>query len=114
MCLQQVKSMNHNTHHKQQKSLLTRIMPKTGHGWMMVVCCALMLASAASIFIETGEDVSTSNGLVALLPIVGCLVMHMFMHRMMGGHCDHEKEEKVEPRELEIPSFKNTLQKEQP
>lgn len=58
---------------------------------MMAACCALMLAYASSIFMETTEDGTAGSGLLALLPIVGCLVMHLFMHRMMGNHCDHAK-----------------------
>ncbi|WP_321448641.1 hypothetical protein [uncultured Cohaesibacter sp.] len=83
--------MTTNARNTVSPSLLTRLIPKTGHGWMMAICCTLMVASAASIFMDSGNDSSSSNRLLALLPIIGCLVMHFVMHRFMGDHCDHAK-----------------------
>ncbi|TLP42296.1 DUF2933 domain-containing protein [Cohaesibacter sp. CAU 1516] len=72
-------------------SFLSRLIPRTGHGSMMAICCTLMLVTAASILVAPADETTAGNSLFALLPIAGCLVMHLFMHRMMGGHHNHAK-----------------------
>ncbi|TLP42346.1 hypothetical protein FDK21_19890 [Cohaesibacter sp. CAU 1516] len=71
-----------------QPSLISRLTPKTGHGWMMAICCTLMLLGATVILVASKDDLSAGNGLSILLPLAGCLVMHLFMHRLIG-HANH-------------------------
>lgn len=57
-----------------------------------LICCAVMIA--AGILFARSLDLSGRGSLEVLflvLPIVGCLVMHLTMHRTMGGAC-HETE----------------------
>ena len=53
----------------------------------MLVCCAVMLVPTVGWF-AAGESVSTlGEGVMAFLPILGCLALHGAMFLMMGRSC---------------------------
>ncbi|PLW74825.1 hypothetical protein [Cohaesibacter celericrescens] len=72
-------------------SVLGRLIPKTGHGWIMTACCALMF-TAAGFALLGAESQSLSSIVWGMAPIGGCLAMHSVMHKFMGKSCheDHK------------------------
>lgn len=81
-------SMTNDTEQTVQPSIVSRLTPKTGHGWMMAICCVFMLLGATIVLVASKDDITAGSGLSILLPLAGCLVMHLFMHRLMG-HTNH-------------------------
>ncbi|TLP41882.1 hypothetical protein FDK21_20450 [Cohaesibacter sp. CAU 1516] len=73
-------------------SVLGRLIPKTGHGWIMAACCVLMFTAAGSALIGA-ESQSLSSILWSMAPIAGCLAMHSVMHKFMGKSCHEDNKD---------------------
>ena len=65
----------------------------SGHTLFMMACCAAMVAGTAIIFASAPAGQSLTETLLLAVPVLGCLGMHVVMHRFMGRSC-HNAENK--------------------
>ncbi|MBG6145771.1 hypothetical protein [Roseibium album] len=59
----------------------------SGHTLFMMACCAAMVAGTAIIFASAPAGQSLGETLLLAAPVLGCLGMHVVMHRFMGRSC---------------------------
>ena len=73
------------------KKTMTRL--GSSHMLMMAACCAAMIGAFYLFSGESGGGISS-----AVVPLAGCLLMHVVMMKMMGKSChsEHDKEQPVE------------------
>lgn len=65
----------------------------SGHTPFMMACCAAMVAGTAIIFASAPAGQPLGETLLLAAPVLGCLGMHVVMHRFMGRSC-HDAENK--------------------
>lgn len=78
-----------------------------GHGWMMLLCMAVMLGGPLLFLLSSNQSLNLSVLGTALLPLILCLVMHGAMMKMlMPGNkkeeqSDSQPQPESEPKRLE-------------
>ncbi|WP_189438732.1 hypothetical protein [Pseudovibrio japonicus] len=77
-----------------QQSPLRKLM--SGHNLMMMACCAAMAVGTGVLFASAPAGQSVGQTLLLAAPLVGCLGMHLVMHRFMGKSCHSNS--KQEPK----------------
>ncbi|MGH0003552.1 hypothetical protein ACQU0X_26040 [Pseudovibrio ascidiaceicola] len=77
-----------------QQSPLRKLM--SGHNLMMMACCAAMAVGTGILFASAPAGQSVGQTLLLAAPLVGCLGMHLVMHRFMGKSCHSNS--KQEPK----------------
>jgi len=68
------------------------------HMLMMAACCAAMVGAFFLVSGGTGGSI-----LSAVVPLAGCLLMHVVMMKMMGKSCHSEHDNKQSTKELTPP-----------
>jgi hypothetical protein len=58
-----------------------------GHNLFMVACCAAMVAGTGILIAAAPAGQTIGQTLLYAAPILGCVGMHMVMHRFMGKSC---------------------------
>jgi hypothetical protein len=61
--------------------------PSKGHSHFMMVCCALMVVGGGVVLATAPAASSWSETMGLALPLLGCLGVHLVMHRFMGRSC---------------------------
>jgi hypothetical protein len=56
----------------------------------MLACCLMMAAGMAIVLASAPASASFADRFWPVLPLAGCLAMHLIMHRFMGG-CVHQR-----------------------
>jgi hypothetical protein len=67
--------------------------PSKGHSHFMMVCCALMVVGVGVVFATAPAASSWSETMGLALPLLGCLGVHLVMHRFMGRSCHKQGNE---------------------
>lgn len=65
-----------------------------GHGLFMVLCCAAMAIGLLAMIYAVPAGQSLPSILLYAAPALGCLAMHVVMHRFMGKSCHGGKSDK--------------------
>lgn len=55
----------------------------------MLACCLMMAAGMAIVLASAPAGASFTDRFLPVLPLAGCLAMHLVLHRFMGG-CVHQ------------------------
>ncbi len=66
----------------------------SGHNMMMMACCAAMAVGTGVIFASAPAGQSVGQTLLLAAPLVGCVGMHLVMHRFMGKSCHSNSKQK--------------------
>jgi len=62
-----------------------------GSNMFMMACCALMFAVFGFVVFTAPAAQAWSTTLLSALPLVGCVAVHLVMHRFMGRSCHGAK-----------------------
>lgn len=60
---------------------------KSGHGLLMMVCCAAMIAAFGFVILTAPAGQGWGASALAALPLLGCVGAHLLMHSLMGKSC---------------------------
>lgn len=63
-------------------------MSSNGHVLFMLACCAVMLAATGVLIAGAPAGQSPLQTQLLAAPMLACVVMHLFMHRLAGKPCD--------------------------
>ncbi|CTQ56145.1 hypothetical protein LP7551_04702 [Roseibium album] len=58
-----------------------------GHNLFMMACCVAMVAGTAIVIAAAPASQSLGETLLLAAPVLGCLGVHLVMHRFMGKSC---------------------------
>ncbi|MBD1548793.1 DUF2933 domain-containing protein [Roseibium aggregatum] len=59
----------------------------TGHNLFMMACCAAMVAGTGILIWSAPAGQTIGQTLLLGVPMLGCIGMHLVMHRFMGKSC---------------------------
>ncbi|WP_269585438.1 DUF2933 domain-containing protein [Roseibium sp. Sym1] len=59
----------------------------TGHNLFMMACCAAMVAGTGILIAAAPAGQTIGQTLLYAAPMLGCVGMHLVMHRLMGKSC---------------------------
>lgn len=59
----------------------------SGHTLFMMACCTAMVAGSVIVFVSAPAGQSLGETLLLAAPVLGCLGMHVVLHRFMGRSC---------------------------
>jgi len=76
-----------------QQSSLRKLF--SGHNIMMMACCAAMAVGTGVLVTTAPAGQSLGQTLLLAAPLVGCLGMHLVMHRFMGKSCHSTSKQKT-------------------
>lgn len=65
----------------------------TGHNLFMLACCAAMVIGTGFLIAVAPAGQTIGQTLLLAAPMLGCVGMHLVMHRFMGKSC-HSNAEK--------------------
>lgn len=65
----------------------------TGHNLLMMACCAAMVVGTGILIAAAPAGQTIGQTLLYAAPMLGCIGMHLVMHRFMGKSC-HAPEDK--------------------
>jgi hypothetical protein len=82
------------------QTIAPRKPASTGHGVFMAVCCAAMAVGFAMVLFFAPAGQSLASTLLSAVPLLGCLAMHVWMHRFMGRSC-HKPDQLMEAKNEE-------------
>jgi|GEM_PF-410406 len=68
----------------------------TGHGKLMMLCCAAMFAVFGFVVYTAPAAQTWSSTLLSALPLLVCIGAHLFMHKVMGRSCHGAKDQAAE------------------
>lgn len=58
-----------------------------GHNLFMLACCALMVIGTGIVIAAAPSGQSIGQSLLLAAPMLGCVGMHLIMHRLTGKSC---------------------------
>ncbi len=59
----------------------------SGHNLFMMACCAAMVAGTGILIWSAPAGQTIGQTLLLGVPMLGCIGMHLVMHRFMGKSC---------------------------
>jgi hypothetical protein len=61
--------------------------PQGGLNWLMMVCYSVMVSAIVMLAYFAPAEQSNLSWLTAFLPILACVGVHFFMHKLLGKPC---------------------------